>query len=208
MRILLCGKAGAGKTTAAGFLEAVGFKNLEIGLTIKAIARILYYGSQRRENCILVTAALFGEKDSEKLPEEFFIKINNLATNLKKIDFSKKAELRPYLQEIGDILRSVDEDIFLKTVLKRVEETKLPVVISDGRFNREIEFLKNHGFKAYEIVTDDEIRFKRLKERDPGFEPKTLNHRTETDELNCPKIYNNDSLQELKQKILELRMRC
>lgn len=197
MKLLLCGKAGAGKTTAAGFLKEIGYKEFTVGGVIKEIAHILYHGP-RHENLYKIIASELELPISEK----FLFEMDELTKNLKEIDISKKAELRPYLQKLGDIVRAIDEDAFLKFIIKEVERTKGPIVISDGRLEREIEFLSKYNFKPYEIVTDDKTRLERLKKRDPGFDPASLNHRTEEARFNCPKICNNGTLEELREKIL------
>ena len=192
------------QTTAASFLKEFGYKELAIGSIIKEIALVLHYGPISKEIYEQIAFKLF----QKPAPENFFFEIKEIASYLKEINVLRKAELRPALQLLGDAVRKVDEDAFLRVTIQRTQQINGPVVISDGRLNREIEFLNQYGFKAYEIVTSKEIRVQRLKKRDPGFELESLNHSTEQENFSCPKICNNDSLLALRQKMLEIRRRC
>ena len=198
MNLLLCGKAGTGKTTAAAFLEEVGYTEFAIGSVIREIAFTLEHGPASKEFYQVIAYKLF----NNPAPSDFYDEIDQVANYLKKIDSSRKVEFRPALQKLGDVIRKVDQDAFLRVVANKAKEVNGPVVISDGRLAREVEFLEKYNFKAYEIVTEDKIRIKRLEKRDPGFKLESLNHPTEQEVFTCPKIMNNDSLKEFKEKIL------
>lgn len=198
MNLLLCGKAGTGKTTATAFLREVGYTEFAIGSVIREIALIFQYGPMSREIYEVVANKLF----DKPAPDNFYEEIEEIANYLKKINVLRKAEFRPALQALGDAVRKVDEDAFLRGIVKKAEEADGPIVISDGRLSREVEFLAKYDFKPYEIVTDDKIRIQRLEKRDPGFKPESLNHSTEQEVFTCPKIMNNGSLEELRRKML------
>lgn len=86
--------------------------------------------------------------------------MDELTKNLKEIDISKKAELRPYLQKLGDIVRAIDEDAFLKFkkqegysgMMRRLSSSPLPHSIIKRGLNyvkRNIETTKRPNRADY-----------------------------------------------------------
>ena len=88
MNLLLCGKAGTGKTTAAAFLKEVGYTEFAIGSVIREVAFTLKYEPALKEFYLGVANKLF----DKPIPANFYHEIDQVANYLKKIDVSRKTE--------------------------------------------------------------------------------------------------------------------
>ena len=91
---------------------------------------------------------------------------------------------RQFLQELGDFLRSWDDEIFIKHLLWKVHEHDAynphnNVVVDDVRYLNEAKYLKRNGFKLVKVDTDTEIRSKRILELYPNFDWTRITHRSE-----------------------------
>ena len=101
--------------------------------------------------------------------------------------------------------REIDPDIFVKPLQREVMAwPDRHVVVSDIRFENEVNALHWLGFKVFRLEVSDPIRMARLKNRDgrlPSFE--TLNHFTETslDHIVLPVINANPGVPEFYREI-------
>lgn len=99
---------------------------------------------------------------------------------------------RKYAQIIGTNFRSLDKEVWINYLLKKVKQVDKPVVVSDVRFVNEAEkFLECNdlGETKWELIylnCPDEVRIERAKARDGYFNPETLNHESE---MEVEKIY-------------------
>ena len=99
---------------------------------------------------------------------------------------------RKYAQIIGTNFRSLDKEVWINYLLKKVKQVDKPVVVSDVRFVNEAEkFLECNdlGETKWELIylnCPDEVRIERAKARDGYFNPETLNH---VSEMEVEKIY-------------------
>ena len=106
------------------------------------------------------------------------------ADKLKEID----AELfgptggknRKRLQEFGQFCRTIDPDVWVKQLDKKIKEYDGNVVITDIRQRNEYDYCKENGFVIVKILCDDNIRLQRMEKRGDIFQPEDLNHETET----------------------------
>jgi len=104
---------------------------------------------------------------------------------------------REYLQEYGQSMRRLfNENIWCDYVSNKsigVEK----ICIDDGRQLNEYEFFTNKNFLTIGVSAEVNIRIERLKQRiNYVFDPKTLEHETEKQALQCVdkcsiKIFNN-----------------
>ena len=89
-------------------------------------------------------------------------RVMSIADPLKDIArdlFGMKGKDRALLQAIGTAFRRIDEDVWIKHLLRRLEPGDEYVVVDDVRFQNEAMLLKQHGFMLiYLDVTDAEQR--------------------------------------------------
>lgn len=102
---------------------------------------------------------------------------------------------RQLLIDIGEKMREIDKDVWLKTLMQDYyDEPKL--VVSDVRMMNEYKFLKSQGFIFVRIYSDDVTRASR-----EGFDPFAEKDRTETEigEIPCDfLLVNEGTLEELE----------
>lgn len=126
MKILLVGKAGAGKDTVADILvRDYGYTRYAFADKLKEIAKDLF-------------------------PDHF-----------------QEGKPRRLLQELGVKMREIDPDVWVNYVLNRVQGEN--VVITDGRFDNEVNLCRRAGFVVVEVSCPPEIRVLRLAKRDGRF---------------------------------------
>ena len=88
----------------------------------------------------------------------FAAKLKEIATEL----FDMKIKDRKLLQQIGANLRSIDEDVFSKYLIKESKKYEY-VLVDDARYPNEINYLKNNGFILIKLVISSKIQKKRIK---------------------------------------------
>ncbi len=139
--------------------------------------------------------AIFGKMASGKSTLSKFLQYylaNNYDINLKKISFADKIydiaydlfdmqiKDRKLLQDIGQKMREIDENIFTKYTMKKCLENN--VIIEDCRLLSEFNELKNNEFIKIRIKITSELQFERLKKCYPDTYQnhlQNLNHRSE-----------------------------
>lgn len=94
----------------------------------------------------------------------FATPIYEIAYNL----FYMKSKDRDLLQKIGQKMREIDPDVFVKWTLNDINKFK-KVVIADCRQKNEYEFCKNKGFTTIRISSDLEVRIQRAIKRDSTY---------------------------------------
>jgi dephospho-CoA kinase len=118
-----------------------------------------------------------------------------------------KTESKPRegYQWFGQICRSHDPDIWVRKCFENIHEQN--VIITDLRQPNEYERCLNEGFTFIKVHCDDDIRIKRILEKNDRFNTKDLQHETESyidtyeyDYL----IENNSTLDELLKKFDEI----
>jgi hypothetical protein len=118
-----------------------------------------------------------------------FVKIA-LADKLKAIAYDlyglegKDGHSRALLQGLGDDLRKWDEDVFIKTVLRKVqaiENQRYPprIVVDDVRFVNEASAFLNAGFTLVHVICEEHERLRRIQELYPNTNMESLNHTSE-----------------------------
>jgi hypothetical protein len=117
---------------------------------------------------------------------------------------------RGLLQEVGEAMRSIDPDVFVKYLGRSLKNSK-NIVISDVRFVNEYKTLKDLGFKFYRVKADLNTRLGRIQERDKieinqDYINKIETHTIETqcDGFEAEILENNKDYNELFRKIDEI----
>lgn len=188
IRIAITGKMRSGKTTAAKHLcMNYDFKILSFGEPIKRIAdeyfKHLY--EPIYENCP------FSDND-------------------ESIAGYKKP--RKLLQQIGQLFRQIDEDVWIKRAEQTMQYYELyrdtrGIVIDDLRQPNEYEWARANGFVIIRINAPDELRIERAKAAGDDFDEADLTHETERyiDGFAVDyEIDNAHSLEELERQIDEI----
>lgn len=111
----------------------------------------------------------------------------SLADKLKAIAYElygtvgKDGDARRIYQELGDKLRSFDDDVFTKYTLSTINNTytKARIVIDDVRLPREAELLKAAGFKLIRVDTLPRVRQERIEALYPNVPQDRQSHATE-----------------------------
>jgi dephospho-CoA kinase len=112
---------------------------------------------------------------------------------------------RDFLQGIGKFMRDFDDDVWVRYIAEKVQNSSNSIVIDDIRRMNELEYLRPLGFKFIRINTQESIRKSRIEERE-GRRITTdqwsiwVQHMTENQVINLPvdyEIENNGSIKEL-----------
>jgi len=107
---------------------------------------------------------------------------------------------RKLFQDVGMFFRGIDKDVWVKYLCRKVEKEPGNVVVADVRFKNELEELRKLGFISVRVEAAEEIRKRRLLERDGEINKERLNHVSETDldDVVCDYlIVNNEKLEQL-----------
>lgn len=131
-----------------------------------------------------------------------------------------KEKPRWLLQTIGTMFREIDEYVWINAMLEDIANSKAyrernkyskeHITITDCRMPNEYEVLKEKGYTFLRVVTDEDIRLKRLKDRGDSFKEEDLEHHTESfyNSFHCDYVIdNNGTLDELHKQIDNLMMR-
>lgn len=136
---------------------------------------------------------------------------------------------RHHYQFIGQKFRELDEDVWINTLLEKVESyeyyscfknaiinanleffkelkrDEINVVVTDGRQKNEAIKMREAGYVIVKVVADEEIRIKRMNESGDNYSPEMLTHETElqVDEVEADYIINNAGTLEDLEKIVE-----
>jgi dephospho-CoA kinase len=120
---------------------------------------------------------------------------------------------RKFLQGIGKFMREIDDDVWIRYLVKKINEiTSKSIVIDDIRRKNEVDYLKPLGFKFIRIESSSSERKERIASRDSQKISKEdwkkwSNHLTEIQvaELDVDYILeNNGTIQSLMKKLDEL----
>lgn len=111
-------------------------------------------------------------------------------------------------QWFGQVMRQHKPDIWVRKCFDNIEkENNKYIVISDLRQPNEYEKCQLEGFILVKVECDDELRLKRILEKNDKFDMKNLQHETEShiDNFEYDYIIKNDgSLDELYKQVDEI----
>jgi|SRR5690625_1346882 len=121
---------------------------------------------------------------------------------------------RALLQTLGQKMREIDEDVWIKQVEQDVKLAEAwrrtaGVVIDDLRQPNEYEWAKDNGFVIIRVDTDDDVRLERAKRAGDVFKTEDLRHETEQfiDDIQADiDIWNGEGVSEddLRRKVDEI----
>ena len=130
------------------------------------------------------------------------------ADRLKEIDYElfgpTEGKNRKRLQEFGQFCRTIDPDVWVKQLDKRLQGYTGNAVITDIRQKNELDYCKRNGFVIVKITCQLETRLQRMKERGDNFSFETLFHETETQLDEFPYDYwidNNGTFNDLTSQV-------
>jgi dephospho-CoA kinase len=88
---------------------------------------------------------------------------------------------RSLLQGVGQKMRQIDNDVWVNKCFNEIEAEKgiLNPIITDLRQPNEYKRCKDEGYIMIRVYCDDEIRIKRILEKNDKFDLKDLQHETE-----------------------------
>ncbi len=107
-------------------------------------------------------------------------KVYELAYDL--FDMDKENKDRRLLQQIGTYMRQIDENVWVKYVIKNTYQKD--VFVEDCRYRNEFNALVEHNFMMIKILIDEEYQIERLRRTYPDtYEShiKNLKHASEMD---------------------------
>jgi len=134
----------------------------------------------------------------------------SFATILKELCrdvFNMKKKNRSLLQDVGTALRSVDEDVFVNYLERKIEMLgyRNGIVVDDLRYQNELKMLKRQKFMVMRLIVDDEILKERAGQKGKIMTSAQLNHPSEKDLDNIYQdicfMTNEGTLKELYNKL-------
>lgn len=142
----IAGKFAVGKTSVANILEANhGYVRMSIASSLKQFVNEMY------------ARDVYGSDEGATLQKSDSVLINTP-------DGRRMVTVRQLLQDIGNQMKMIDQDIWLRGVRHQVllwNEMGKSVVIDDVRFPREAEYLKNIGFVNVRLTASEDTRLER-----------------------------------------------
>jgi len=124
------------------------------------------------------------------------------ADELKKVAFQLFPEAfnngqkpRKLLQELGQKMRELDEEVWVRALMRQLDYKKPKrVVVTDVRQENEYSALAKAGFVMVKIVARDEVRLERMNMRGDRYTLDDLNHETEriVDSLPADYVFTNN----------------
>lgn len=162
----IAGKFAVGKTSVANILESNhGYVRMSIASSLKQFVNQMY------------ARDVYGTDEGAVLQKSDSILINT-------VDGRRMVTVRQLLQDIGNQMKLIDQDIWLRGVRHQVllwNEMGKSVVIDDVRFPREAEYLKNIGFINVRLAASEDTRLERYF-RTYGIKPslQEMNDKSET----------------------------
>jgi len=141
------------------------------------------------------------------LAEKFEGDVLSFAYPIKYIDryvFGTTIKNRERLQKIGEFFREFDPDIWVKHLIDTADLFKEKhLFVDDLRRENEYEALLKNNFKIVRIVADEDLRIKRLMERDGHCDVSVLYNESESGVASIPffEIENSGTLEEFYEKL-------
>jgi uridine kinase len=133
-----------------------------------------------------IKSFLKNEYNIELKSHTFAGKVYELAYDLFNMDKQKKD--RKLLQTIGTLMRSVDEEVWVKYLMKNTKNSH--VIVEDCRYENEFAALENEDFVFIKIDIDREYQIYRLRRTYPETYIEHINNLNHASEIGIEKIPN------------------
>lgn len=147
-------------------------------------------------------------KDYDFYQFKFSQGINEVIEKLFPEDVRSGKKLRRHQQIIGQSMRELDSDVWVKYTMRTVHEFEgCNIVISDLRQSNEADALRREGFVIVKVEADTDVRIARIIESGDIFSPSQLNHETElsVDSIEADFVLtNNHGVDYLRLELTEL----
>lgn len=128
--------------------------------------------------------------------------------------YNSKNKPRQLLQDLGMAFRSIDEDVWIRTMLDDIQQQynesiaslyyPESIVVTDTRLPNEYQALKDKGFKFIRVTVDEDICKQRMINRGDVFNSNNMKHTTESyyDTFECDyMIDNNGTLENMEEQL-------
>jgi len=164
LNVALFGQMYAGKSTIADAMADAGYHRISFAAPLKNVAALAYGTINKSQDYGIVSEGVV-----------------DAAGTMKPWTTTKSG--RQILQEVGQTIKQVDRDFWLKCFFRDSDNyLDTPLIVDDGRFLFEYEALAARGWLAVGIMTPDTVRWQRavsLNGREPT--PAEKNHPSETE---------------------------
>lgn len=130
----------------------------------------------------------------------FADELKRICKELFPEQFTNGNKPRKILQDVGQCMRNIDSDVWVKALGRKIEQcSDKNIVITDVRYQNEVDYLRDNGFIIVQIIVYRSILVERCKATDPNFNTTQLNHESESMASNYLVgdivVYNNKSLE-------------
>ena len=183
--VAFAGKMCSGKTTMAEFLvRNYDFTRIAIGDQIKKASNMMVEDMNRLKNYL--------DEMTPEYSKEIYAEYEEYKEQTKNAEFVKQGSIyvkneayRGLTQKTGDIVRSkYGSDVWIMLLMKEANKIITnggKVVCDDVRLNVEKELFEKEGYSLFKLEIDPEEQKRRIIEMYHTFDPKALEHKTETD---------------------------
>lgn len=193
--IYIVGNAGSGKSTIVEIIKdnCPAYKVISISSPLYKLVEYVKYSE--RDNFIKLLRDMgLSLGESEEI-------CGSIPSNIIDYILDKKIEKkRLALLHFGDVLVEKKPNILIDYALSQIDEEDSIYIVDDVRLVEEGEVFKKLDFTGVKLETDNEVREKRVLERDK-VEENIENHRTEKDIYTIPYdrliINNSDNKEDL-----------
>lgn len=157
MNIAISGKIGSGKTTSAKYIsDRYGHKIISLATPLKKLASFSTATSVRINGNAIIDSLFsnIGNKTSGKVLYR--------ALRIKfKEELENEEKPRIFLQTLGQVFRSIEEDCWVNYLLKRCDKDS-KYICDDLRYKNELAAFQRNNWSIIRIESKEEIRSSRV----------------------------------------------
>ncbi|UCE14853.1 MAG: AAA family ATPase [Candidatus Heimdallarchaeota archaeon] len=100
------------------------------------------------------------------IAEKYGFKRMRISGKMREIAQELELEVtRDFLQGIGKFMREFDDDVWVRFLCKKIQQSSQSIIVDDIRRMNEIEYLKPLGFKFIRVESSEPSRKARLEAR-------------------------------------------
>jgi dephospho-CoA kinase len=192
--MIIVGKMASGKSTLAKFFCNHGYKEYAFADNLKAIVNLVGYNMQGSIEMLY-----------ELAPYKNVSMLVPLLEHTQAIQDSPHNRLR--LQYFGQAVRDIYPNYWIDSLRQKIEKETPPYyVISDCRYKNEFDAFRETNLTLF-LNVPDEVRKKRIVDRDGFYDIKSFNHPSETEleglKYLCDIVIPQDYYTELRDEIIK-----